>query len=78
MVLTEPLDFIERKGITRKMEPRVDEHTTMTSRENETITIDPLRISRVVLKEFTPEDSTNLSSTKRKTQVTRVGSSNGV
>mmetsp|Transcript_14645 Transcript_14645/g.29644 ORF Transcript_14645/g.29644 Transcript_14645/m.29644 type:complete len:487 (-) Transcript_14645:141-1601(-) len=78
VVLTELLELIDRKVVTSKVKPRVDEHGSVSSGEDEAVTVDPLRVLRVVSHGLAPENSTDLSSTKRKTKVSRVGSSHTV
>jgi hypothetical protein len=46
---------------TRKSTYRVQEHGAVSSGENEAITVDPLGILGVVLKEVGPEDSADLA-----------------
>jgi hypothetical protein len=47
-MLTELLELVKRQVVSGQVEPRVNEHRTMTSRKDETIAIEPLRILGVV------------------------------
>mmetsp|Transcript_13306 Transcript_13306/g.24968 ORF Transcript_13306/g.24968 Transcript_13306/m.24968 type:complete len:266 (-) Transcript_13306:155-952(-) len=78
VVLTEFLELIHGKIVSGKVEPRVDEHGSVSGRKDEAITVHPLGVLGVVLHLSTIKSSSNLSSSKGKTHVTRVSSSNGV
>jgi hypothetical protein len=78
MMLTELLELIDRKIESSKVQPRIKEHTSMSSRQDETITVHPGKVLGVVGHLRSVQDSTNLSTSKRKTHVTRVSSGNGV
>mmetsp|Transcript_23944 Transcript_23944/g.33622 ORF Transcript_23944/g.33622 Transcript_23944/m.33622 type:complete len:524 (-) Transcript_23944:156-1727(-) len=78
VVLTEVLEFLHGKIVSGKVEPRVDEHRSVSSRKDEAITVNPLGVLGVVAHLGSVKNGTNFSSSKRKTHVTRVGSGNGV
>jgi len=78
VVLTEILDLLKGKIVASKVKPGVDEHGSMTSRKDETITVDPGGIFGVVAHLRSVEDSSDLGGSERKSHVTRMGSCNGV
>mmetsp|Transcript_830 Transcript_830/g.1761 ORF Transcript_830/g.1761 Transcript_830/m.1761 type:complete len:573 (+) Transcript_830:660-2378(+) len=78
VVLTEVLDFFHRKIKSGKVQPRVKEHGSVSGRKDESITVDPGRVSGVVLHFLSVKSGSNLGGSKRKTHVSRVGSGNGV
>ena len=49
VVLAEVLQLLDREVEAGKVEPGVEEHGTVSSRENEAVTVDPGRITGVVL-----------------------------
>jgi hypothetical protein len=69
VVATEVLDLLQWKGIAREMQPRVDKHRPMACREDESISIEPLRIIRVVAQVLSPQLGADLSTSKRETHV---------
>jgi hypothetical protein len=78
VVLTESLHFVQREVISGKVEPRVKEHRSVSSREDETITVDPFGVLGIVLKLSSVKSGTDFGTTQRKTHVTRVSGGNGV
>mmetsp|Transcript_10914 Transcript_10914/g.16470 ORF Transcript_10914/g.16470 Transcript_10914/m.16470 type:complete len:430 (-) Transcript_10914:162-1451(-) len=78
VVLTEVLQFLNGEIESGKVEPGVKEHRSVSSRKDETITVDPLGILGVVLHLRSVKNGSNFGASKGKTHVSRVGGSNGV
>mmetsp|Transcript_15804 Transcript_15804/g.26688 ORF Transcript_15804/g.26688 Transcript_15804/m.26688 type:complete len:467 (-) Transcript_15804:73-1473(-) len=78
VVLTEVLQFLNGEIKSGKVEPGVKEHRSVSSRKDETITVDPLGILGVVLHLRSVKNSSNFGTSKGKTHVSRVGGGNGV
>mmetsp|Transcript_35856 Transcript_35856/g.70594 ORF Transcript_35856/g.70594 Transcript_35856/m.70594 type:complete len:488 (-) Transcript_35856:336-1799(-) len=78
VVLAETLQLILGKIVASQVKPRIQEHRTMTGRKNKSVSVQPLRIFGVLLKNVSVENGTDLSSAKGKTKVPRLCGSNGV
>ena len=78
VVLTEVLDFFHRKVKSGKVQPGVKEHGSVSGRKDESVTVDPGRVSSVVLHLGSVKGSSNFGGSKRKTHVSGVGGGNGV
>ena len=78
VVLTEVLDFFHRKVKSGKVQPGVKEHGSVSGGKDESITVDPGRVSSVVLHLGSVKGSSNFGGSERKTHVSRVGGGNGV
>mmetsp|Transcript_20994 Transcript_20994/g.34638 ORF Transcript_20994/g.34638 Transcript_20994/m.34638 type:complete len:622 (+) Transcript_20994:383-2248(+) len=78
VVLTEVLQFLDGEIESGEVEPGVKEHRSVSSRKDETITVDPLGVLGVVLHLRSVKNGSNFGASKRKTHVSRVGGSNGV
>jgi hypothetical protein len=78
VVLTEVLKLINGEVESGKVQPRIKEHRSVSGRKDETITVDPSGVLRVVLHLRSVKGSSNFGASKGKTHVSRVGSSNGV
>ena len=78
VVLTEVLDFFHGKVESGKVQPGVTEHGSVSGRKDESVTVDPGRVSSVVLHLGSVKGSSNFGGSKRKTHVSRVGGGNGV
>mmetsp|Transcript_7983 Transcript_7983/g.17171 ORF Transcript_7983/g.17171 Transcript_7983/m.17171 type:complete len:342 (-) Transcript_7983:24-1049(-) len=78
VMLTEVLDFFHRKIKSGEVQPRVKEHGSVSGRKDESITVDPCRVSSVVLHLGSVKTGSNFGGSKRKTHVSRVGSGNGI
>jgi hypothetical protein len=63
---------------TSEMKPAVNKHRPMTGREDETVAVQPLWSSRVKTEAFTKKDSAQISATKRKTEMARGASMDGI
>ena len=66
----EVLHFFEREIVAREVEPRIDEHGTVTGAQNEAVAVEPAAVGRVALEGFTKEDSPDFGSTEREPEVT--------
>jgi len=78
VVLTEVLQFLDGEIESGKVEPGVNEHRSVSSRKDETITVDPLGVLGVVLHLRSVKNGSNFGASKGKTHVSRVGGGNGV
>mmetsp|Transcript_6241 Transcript_6241/g.17866 ORF Transcript_6241/g.17866 Transcript_6241/m.17866 type:complete len:427 (-) Transcript_6241:200-1480(-) len=78
VVLTESLDLIHGNVVPGKVQPRVQEHGTVSSRKDKSVTVHPGRIGRVVGHLRSEKDGSHFSGSKGKTHVPRVGSSNRI
>mmetsp|Transcript_13216 Transcript_13216/g.27334 ORF Transcript_13216/g.27334 Transcript_13216/m.27334 type:complete len:530 (+) Transcript_13216:643-2232(+) len=78
VVLTEVLDFFHWKVKSGNVQPGVKEHGSVSGGKDESVTVDPLRVSSVVLHLGSVKGSSNFGGSKRKTHVSRVGGGNGV
>ena len=76
--LAEILYFLDRKIVTGKMKPTVKKHAPVTSRQNETVTIDPLGIGWIDLKILTEQDGPDFGCTEGKSEVPRTACVNGI
>jgi len=74
----EVLDLLKGQSISREMQPRVQEHRSVTSRKDEAISVEPKGVLGVVGEVVAPKLGTNLSAAKRKTQMARVASRDGI
>merc|ERR1711937_174743 len=54
VVLTEVLKLFNWKIVSSKVEPRVDEHGSVSSREDEAVTVDPGRVLVIVRHVLAP------------------------
>merc|ERR1719393_964738 len=70
---TEVLDLLHGQVVARHVQPRVQEHRTMTSGQHEAVTVDPRGVVGVVRHLLAEEDSTNLSAAKGQAHVARRG-----
>jgi hypothetical protein len=66
----EVLHFFEREIVAREVEPRINEHGTVTSAENEAVAIEPVAVGRVTLEGFAEEDCPDFGGPERKPEVT--------
>mmetsp|Transcript_18439 Transcript_18439/g.41040 ORF Transcript_18439/g.41040 Transcript_18439/m.41040 type:complete len:735 (-) Transcript_18439:56-2260(-) len=78
VVLAEVLQLLDREVEAGKVEPGVEEHGSVSSRENETVTVDPGRVAGVVLHLAAVKNRSNLGTSERKSHVATVGSGDGV
>mmetsp|Transcript_20881 Transcript_20881/g.35892 ORF Transcript_20881/g.35892 Transcript_20881/m.35892 type:complete len:584 (-) Transcript_20881:129-1880(-) len=78
VVLTEVLHLLHGKVEASKVEPGVKEHGSVSSREDETITVEPLGVLGVVLHLRSVKNGSDLGTSKGKTHVSRVSGSDGV
>mmetsp|Transcript_23877 Transcript_23877/g.37589 ORF Transcript_23877/g.37589 Transcript_23877/m.37589 type:complete len:622 (-) Transcript_23877:51-1916(-) len=78
VVLTEVLQLLDGEVESGKVEPGVKEHGSMSSGENETITVHPLRVAGVVLHLGSVKNGSNFGASKGKTHVAGVSGGDGV
>ena len=76
--LTEFLHLIERKVEAGKVQPGVEEHATVTCGEDEPVSVDPARSRGVDLECLTEENSTDVSRTEGKAEMSGLAGSDGV
>ena len=70
--------FIHGKIKSGKVQPGVKEHRSVSSGKDESVTVDPLRVSSVVAHLGSVKGCSDFGGSKRKTHVSRVSSSNRV
>ena len=59
--------------IARQKQERIDQHRAMARRQNEPVTISPIRISGIVLHEFAEQNRGGVCHTKWQTHMARLG-----
>ena len=71
-VLTEVLHIIHGKAITEEMEQRIKQRRTMTTGQDETVAVSPLRILRVVVHVVSPQFISHSSAAKGQAGMTGI------
>lgn len=78
MQLTEIFDFLQGNLVTRKVQPRVEEHRTVTCREQKAVAIEPAWCRGTVGHGFTKQNSADLCASEWQTEVARGAGVNGI
>jgi hypothetical protein len=64
------LELVKRNIETRKVKPGIKEHAAVTGGENESVAVDPARMSRIKLERVAKENCSHLSRPEGKSQMT--------
>ena len=76
--LPERLEILQRKIVPGEVEQRVEQHRAVPARENEAVTVRPLRVARVMLQMARPEGVRHGRRPHRETRVPGVGLLNSI
>src|SRR5690606_36247355 len=76
--LTEILDVLQRKIVSRKVQPAVKKHAAVTGGQDKTVAVDPARIVWIVPKSVAVQNRADLGRPQRKAQMAGVARVDGV
>ncbi len=76
--LAKVLDLVDRQGIARQVEHRVQQHGRMAVRQHETVAVPPAGVAGIELKHVPPKHFGDVRHPHRSARMTRIGLLDGI